>query len=607
MIEDVLKPIVARERASKRKVERRLAAVLGLDIKGYSILISKDEANTHSRVGTALARAVSLIRRFNGRVFSFSGDGLMAEFPSAIDALKCGLRIQIEAWRRNAKGADGEQIEYRIGVNSGDIVAQSGRVGGDVVNIAARLEQIADPGSIFISRMVYEQTQGIIAVPYEYLGETKLKNIRRPLIVYRIPRDACRPAGTLPRASNPLQLAAIADSRPSLAVLPFRTLQQDQSDAYFAEGMVDDIIRALGGLKDLLVIARTSTLSYARTQVDPVRVGRELSVGYTLHGSVRRAGSRLRIAAELNETAAGRVIWADRFDGSAEEIFDLQDRIAIQVTAMIAPHLRDRELRRAMRTRSESMTAYDLVLQALDLFHRNQIGPYLRAGELLQEAIRHDDGFAPAHSYLALWHMLGIAQGWSTDVTASVESAACAAAIAIERDGNDAQALAWYGHTRSFLLRDYTGACYFLDRALEAGPNCAIAWSLSSLTRGYLEDGATAIEHGQHGLRLSPQGPDLYMQEHFLSQAYYVNGDNEEALYWARRSHSHNASHTSNLRVLIASLVQLGMTKEASDLARNMLALDPGFTLSSYANRTPLAGSARDRLVASLRQVGLPE
>jgi TolB-like protein len=249
-----------------------------------------------------------------------------------------------------------------------------------------------------------------------------------------------------------------AEYRPSLAVLPFRTLQKDQSDAYFAEGMVDDIIRALGGLKDLLVIARSSTQMFARAPLDLRRVGHELNVRYVLHGSVRRSDRALRIAVELTEAQSGQVIWADRFDGDLAELFDLQDRIALRVATAIAPHLRERELSRALRKHPAGMTAYDLTLQALDLFPRLDHASITQARELLEQAVAHDPDYAPAYSNMASLHMRWIGQGWSEDEMADRRNAANAARLAIERDRNDAIGLAIYGHVQSYLLKDYTTA-----------------------------------------------------------------------------------------------------------------------------------------------------
>ncbi len=582
---------------------------------GYSALMERNEEETHRRVGDELDRFRREIEKSHGRVFSFAGDGLMAEFPSAVEALKCALRVQAEAGKRNAKLPADEWILFRIGINSGELVLQKGRTGGTAVNIAARLEQIAEPGGISLSSSVFEQARRIVTASYEFLGERRLKNIRDPVAVYGIRAAACSAwmgMPSLPRQIGPAipdagPLQTTAEYRPSLAVLPFRTLQEDQSDAYFAEGMVDDIIRVLGGLKELLVIARSSTLMFARAPLDLRRIGHELDVRYVLHGSVRRSGGILRIAVELSEAQSGQVIWADRFQGDLAQLFELQDRIATRVVTAIAPHLRERELSRALRKHPASMTAYDLTLQALDLFYRMDPASMTQARELLEQALSHDPDYAPAYSHMASLYMRWIGQGWSEDEMADRARAANAARLAIERDRNDAVALAIYGHVQSYLMKDYTTATDYLNRALTVGPSCAWAWGYGSLTCGYLGDYETAVARAENAVRLSPLGPDAFWLEHYLSQAYYLTGRYEDAVGWGRMSAAHAGANTSNLRSLIASLVALGELDEARTVAQRLLQLAPTFRLTTFLTRTPLRAEVRDLFAERLKLAGVPE
>jgi adenylate cyclase len=601
--------------SGRQRIERRLAAILGADIMGYSALMERNEEETHHRVGTELDRFRREIERSHGRIFSFAGDGLMAEFPSAVEALKCSLRVQADATRRNAGLPPDEQIRFRIGLNSGELVLQKGRTGGTAVNIAARLEQIAEAGGVCLSGAVFEQVRRIVGASYEFLGDQRLKNIKDPTPVYAIRAAACSawigmPAlprltrSTLPD-TGPAEIAV--EYRPSLAVLPFRTLQKDQSDAYFAEGMVDDIIRALGGLKDLVVIARSSTQTFAGAPLDLRRVGYDLDVQYVVHGSVRRSGTMLRIAVELSEAHSGQVIWADRFDGDLAELFDLQDRIAIRVATAIAPHLRERELSRALRKHPASMTAYDLTLQALDLFHRMDRASITQARELLEQAAAHDPDYAPAYSHMASLYMRWIGQGWSEDEMADRRRAADAARLAIDRDRSDAIGLAIYGHVQSYLLKDYATAVDYFNRALAVAPSCAWAWGYSSLTYGYLGDYETAVSRAESGVRLSPLGPDAFWLEHYLSQAYYLSGRYEDAVGWGRMSAAHAGANTSNLRSLITSLVALAEMDEARAVAQRLLQLAPTFRLTTFRARTPLRGEVRDLFAERLKLAGVPE
>lgn len=596
---------------TQRRMERRLAAILGADIKGYSILMAADEEATHRRVGAAMARVIREVERHNGRVFFQAGDGLMAEFPSAVEALKCGLRVQCDACRRNARLSADQRIDFRVGINSGEIVVRKGQTGGHAVNVAARLEPMADPGGILLSQAVFDQVSRVVSVQYDHRGEFRLKHIREPVVAYRIAPETCCTWTGMPalarRSARTPALDITPEYRPSLAVLPFRSLQADQADAYFAEGMVDDIIRVLAGLKELFVIARSSTLGFARAPLDLRRVGHELDVRYVLHGSVRRAGEQLRIAVELNDLESRQLIWADRFDGGVNEIFELQDRIAVRVANAVAPHVRERELVYAARKHPSSLTAYDLTLRALDHLYRMDRASFFRAHELLGEALAHDQDYAPAYSHLAYWHVTCVGQGWSQDVQGHIAAAEAAARSAIERDRNDPLALALFGHYHSYLRKDYARAAELLDRALAVGPSNAWAWSLSSLTCGYVGELDAALKRAELAVRLSPIGPDAYWHEHVLSQADYLRGQYKDAVAWGRVSEAHCGAQTSNLRTLIASQVALGNMQEARRIAHRLLEVDPTFRLAGFKAKTPLGGDVREQFAGRLRLSGLPE
>jgi len=370
--------------------------------------------------------------------------------------------------------------------------------------------------------------------------------------------------------------------------------------------MVDDIISALGGLKDLVVIARSSTQTYAGAPLDLRRVGFDLDVRYVVHGSVRRSGKMLRIAVELSEAQSGQVIWADRFDGELAHLFDLQDRIAMRVATAVAPHLRELELSRALRKHPASMTAYDLTLQALDQLSRMDRVSLVRAREMLEQAIAIDPEYAPAYSRMASLHLRCVAQGWSENEISDRMTAASNARLAIERDRNDAVALAIFGHIQSYLLKDYSIATDYFDRAMTVGPSCAWAWGYSSLTCGYLGDFATAVARAEKAVRLSPLGPDAFWFEHFVSQAYYLSGRYDDAVAWARMSDAHNRANTANLRCFIASLAALNQLDEARQVASRLLQLAPTFRLATFRSRTPLQGSVADIFAERLGSAGVP-
>jgi adenylate cyclase len=611
MIRGIYRPSAIADLAGRRRIERRLAAILGADIVGYSALMGRAEEATHRRVGAELDRLIREIEKSHGRVFSFSGDGLMAEFPSAVEALKCALRIQADAGKRNAHLPPDERIVFRIGINAGEIVLNQDRAGGNAVNIAARLEGIADPGGIALSEAVYQQVHRVVATGYKFFGEQYLKNIRDPVGVHMIPATECsawRGMPALKRQTVAVGASDVAtDYRASLAVLPFRLQNKDQTDAYFAEGIVDDIIRALDGLKDVLVIARSSTQVFARSPLDVRRIGHELDVRYVMHGSVRRVRDSLRIAVELCEAQTGTIIWVNRFDGELPELFDLQDRIATQVLTSVAPHLRGRELTRALRKHPESMTAFDLTLQALDFFYRMERDAIDEAQRLLLSAVKHDPGYAPAHTHLASLQMTRLGQGWVNNLEEVAEAVRRAAAAAVQLDRSDALALAFYGQYQSFVLKDFRAAQETHERAIAIGPNCAWAWGLSSLPLGYVGEAATAVTRAERAVRLSPLGPEAYWHEHFLAQALYLSGRYDDAVAWGRLSAAHAKANTSNLRTLTAGLVASGDLNSAQEVAGQLLQLVPDFNLREWRRRTHFSGETAVAFVSRLRQAGLPE
>ena len=596
--------------SGRRQVERRLAAVMAVDIAGYSAMMGSDEEATHRRVGKGFERVFREIEKYRGRVFTFAGDGIMAEFSSAVEALKCALRVQAEIARRNMRQPEDQRFRYRIGINSGEIMIEGERTGGTTVNVAARLEQIAEPGGICLAGAVFDEVKRVVAADYTALEEQRLKNIRDPVKLCRITAESCANWRGMPKVAHRL-VASIAagrkDYRPSLAVLPFRTLQPDQEDSYFAEGMVDDIIRVLGGLKDMIVVSRSSTLGFGGAMPDLRRIGRELDVQYVLHGSLRRSGEQVRIGVELSEVTTLQSIWADRFEGSMNEFFELQDRIALRTAGSIAPYVREREIRRAGRKDAGSMTAYDLTLQALDLMFLMDREALLRAEGLLAKATELDPDYATAFSHLAYLQLFRISQGWSIDEQRDRMRAADVASHAVEIDRNDAQALAIVGHMRGYLLKDHEWALAILDRAIAAGPSCALAWTFSSFTCGILGDTEAAVLRAQNAIRLSPIGPDAGVwHEHALSQAHYLSGRFDDAIAWGRKAATHG-NQTSNLRCLTASLVAAGKVEEARGVAARLLQVNPSFGLQSFREYTPLRGDVRDLFVDRLRLAGLPD
>jgi adenylate cyclase len=586
--------------ASEPRTQRRLVAVLAADVVGYSRLTEAHEEYTHTWLMRLRKEVLDPgIVVYHGHRIKNTGDGFLAMFDSAHDATQCALSLQRAVAAQTADQPIDQRISFRMAINVADAIIENDDIYGEGVNVAARLQAYAEPGGVVVTSAVAEQIGSVLGVSTIDLGDLYMRNLARPVRVFALRPQAApaRLVGDAPAGSEP---------RPSIAVLPFRKHQTEPEEGYFADGIVDDIIHALGALKELFVISRGSTLGYGGSMIDVRAIGRELGVRYVLYGSVRRSGGRLRIGTELSDTETGAVIHSDQYDGSLADLFELQDRISLNVVKTIAPNVREHELMRALRKHPQNLTAYDLVLQALDLLYRMDHESFSRARGLLQQAMCHDPGYAPAYSYTAYWYVFRVGEIGSAD-PADAAAGAQYAAEAIELNPNDALALAIYGHVQSFLLRNYERAISFLDRALAAGPSSAMAWTMSSATCGYIGDGATAVQRAEQGVRLSPLDARTFWHEGILANAHYINGNYEEAVAWARNAIGRNDSIRFTIRTLIASLAALGRADEAAQAARHLLRVQPDFRLGAYAKRCPFRDSILDKWIARLRSAGLPD
>jgi adenylate cyclase len=474
---------------------------------------------------------------------------------------------------------------------------------GAGVNVAARLEQLASPGGILISAAVRSHVGDAISVPVDDLGDLRLKNITRPVRAFALRVPSASPGLVGVNRGRTAGRAKI----PSIVVLPFKTLGAESSETYFGDGIVEDIIFSLAGIKGLLVIARTSALTYRSGSPDVQTIGEKVGVRYVLSGNVRRTGDRLRIGAELTDLETNSVIWSDRYDGALADLFELQDRLASRIVWSIAPRVRETELARARRKRPSSINAYDLVMQAIDLIYRMKFAEFSRARTLLDKAIELDDSYPAAYTYAALWHIHNVNQGWTNDQEGDSKEAARLAAAAVERDPTDGFSLAVHGHTKSVLFRDYEAATAIFDRALDAAPSNAMAWALSSGTYSYKGDGASAVTRAERGLRLSPVDTQAFYYLAFLCAAHYVNGTFDQAVIWGCKSMELNPNLCSTLRWLIGSLVASGQVEEARHVANELLRVQPRFALSEYARWCPLEATRRSEFLARLKAAGLPE
>jgi adenylate cyclase len=583
-------------------MKRQFAAILFADVAGYSRLMEAFETETHRRLMALILEVIEpAIAAEDGRIVKNTGDGFLACFTRASGAIKAASLIQQEAWQREADYPTERRIAFRMGLHSGDIVVEDRDVYGADVNLAARLQELAEPGGLLISEAVHEQLGGDLTLPSVDLGYIQLKNITQAVRVFGV--AAARDKG-LP---DPGAMSRRSRGIPSIAVLPFSEHGVEPDHNYFGGGLVFDIVSALASLPDFHVISRSSTLKYRGSEPDLRAVSRELGVRYVLCGNIRRRSSRLRISAELVDTETLRAIATYQSEEDEAELFALQDRLTEQVVQTLAPNIRMAELRRIERKRPESFDAYDYFLRGLDLIYRLDREEFEQARHMFQEAIRLDPDYAPPYAFTALWHSILANQGWSLD--RRVESAKVGefSSAALLRDPNNVWALALSGHLRALLLHDYDTAFDLFDRALRSSPNTAFAWSRSSPVFSYVGDGAEATRRAMQALHLSPFDPNIFFTHCALGFAAYTEGDYERAVAWARRSYAENPAYTANLRFLVASLAATEESLEARHFAQILCRLEPGFRvrrfIETYAYRDePL----RVRFAEHLKSAGLP-
>src|SRR6266700_4507612 len=561
-------------------LHHRLASVLAVDVVGYTRLMELDERGTHGRLMNFRFTILHpIVEERRGRIVKNTGDGFLAIFESARDALEAAITMQDEVTKREADHPPDRRIAFRMGLNIADVIVEDHDIYGDGVNIAARLQGYAEPGGIVVSGTFRDAIGGSLGLDAVDLGLLHLRNLSHPVQVISL-----RLPGALTTTFG--EMTGGYEGRASIAVLPFRNLA-GPDEAYFAHGMVDHIIYALAALRELFVISRGSTVGFF-DPVDLRAVGTHLGVRYVLSGSVLRSGPRLRIGTELGDASTGEIIRADEHGGDLDDLFHVQDRIAEEVVKTIAPNVRDRELKKSLRKHPQNMTSYDLVLQAMEPLYQLDYATFSRARGLLQRAIALDPGYAPAFSYAAYWHMFRQGQGWAPDAFADIRTAERLARAAIANDSHDAMALAIFGHAQSYLTKDFERSIGIFDSAIAISPNSAMAWILKAATLCFSGDGPSAVRCAETGVRLSPFDQHVFFAEHILAQAHYVNRNFDQAISWARRADMHNARNTSNLRTLISSLMAIDRAEEAREVANLHAAIVPGFRVSAWAARTPM-------------------
>ena len=546
-------------------VERKLAAIFAADVAGYSALMGRDEVGTLRTLTAYRVIIDRLIASHRGRIFNTAGDSLVADFASAVDAAQCAVAVQDAIAKENADRPADERMRFRIGVHVGDIMVQGQNLFGDAVNVAARLEALAEPGGICISGIVRDYIGAKLPLSFADLGEQQVKNITHPIKIYRIGPE------TSPIASPVAGSALPLPDKPSIAVLPFANMSGDPEQEYFADGMVEEIITALSRIRWLFVIARNSSFTYKGHAVDVKQVGQELGVRYILEGSVRKAGQKVRITGQLIDAFTGAHLWADRFDGSLEDVFELQDRVAASVAGIIEPALQAAEMRRSATRPTSDLTAYDLYLRAyaMLLSSAKQIPEALR---LMEQAIARDPHYGPALAWAATCCVRLLLDDRSQDPAADRLRGADFARRALEVAGDDPVVLVHAAHALAYFGEDIDAMLALVDRALVLSPNFARGWHISGTLRSDAGQPDLAIEHVETSLRLSPRarvGLPLIIigGAHFLARRF------DEAVPKLLLAIQEDQSHPLPYRYLAACYAHMGRLDDAREIVERLRAI----------------------------------
>jgi adenylate cyclase len=582
---------------AEQRVERRLAAVLAADVAGYSRLMGADEEGTLARLNAHRTEFLEpTIAEYHGRVVKRTGDGILVEFGSAVDAARCAIKVQQGMRHRNADVAADQRIEIRVGIHIGDIIVEGGDIFGDGVNIAARLESIAEPGGICISDDAFRQVRGKIDATFKDTGEHRLKNIEQPVRVYQ-----SELSGSEPQSRRVLALP----DKPSIAVLAFNNMSEDPEQEYFSDGITEDIITGLSKNRGIFVIARNSSFAYKRQPIDVSRIGRELGVRYVLEGSVRRAGDRIRISAQLIEAEGRTHLWAERYDRSLTDLFAVQDEITDRIVATVAPELLEAEMQRVRRKEPGTLGAWECAMRAQWHLARMTHEDNTEAIRLAGQATALDPGTTLGLNIAAFAHLYAIAYGWEPVVAQQVMAAYQSASKAVVLDSRDAASHTALAACEAFIGRP-NDAIARLQLALDLNPNFAWAHGNLGFALACLGRGDEAVASFNEALRLSPRDQFSFFWHYLLAFALFVAGKYEEALHAADKSLQENAGAPGAYRVRAASLSQLGRIDEAKSALADFLRLVPDATVASTKKQLPLKRPEDlNRYVEALKRAGL--
>jgi adenylate cyclase len=580
---------------TEQRVQRRLAAILAADVVGYSALMERNEEATYAEFERLKRELIEpCLSRHEGRLIKTTGDGVFAEFVSPLAAMRCAVEMQ------DHLASGGSPFSLRVGINLGDvIVGQDGELYGDGINIAVRLEGIADPGGILISEKVYSEVEGKLDVGFEDRGEQRLKNISKPVRAYAVCAGAHRSPTERLSAAPPLP------DKPSIVVLPFENMSGDPEQEYFADGMVEEIITALSRFKWLFVIARNSSFTFKGKAVDMKEVVRRLGVRYVLEGSVRKASGKVRITGQLIDAATGAHIWADRFERDLTDVFALQDEVTVAVVSAIQPALLQTDIAMATRRRPENLTAYDFYLRAIQQHFLTTREGMAEAIRLAHRALELDPGFASAAASAGGYHMFNVLWDFAIDPQFDRREAVRLSRLALSLDDSDHDVLATAAVISAFLVGDCESEIEMADRAVALNPNSAHAWN----SRGWVYKIAglpeEAVRSFERVIRMSPVDPMQHQSLTGMGYAFIELGRFDEAIVAAKKAFRQNPFFSPAPRCLASAFAHLGRDAEAREAAAHLLQLDPAFTISTWIAR---GGQSNAKLlIEGLRKAGLPE
>jgi adenylate cyclase len=589
------------------RVERRLAAVLAADVAGYSRLMGRDEERTLANLKSFRKALVDpAIAAHRGRIVKTTGDGMLVEFASAVDAARCAVEVQRGMAGQNADVRQDLRIEFRIGIHVGDIIIDDNDIFGDGVNIAARLEGIAEPGGVCISDDAHRQIRGKIDITFDDIGEQTLKNIAEPMRAWHI-RLAGEAAPAIRSSSSPIQVQDLAlPDKPSIVVLPFENMSAEPGQDYLADGIVEAITAALSCIRSFFVIARSSAFTYKGRATNARDIGKQLGVAYLLEGSVQKVGNRLRIIVQLIETEGGAHVWSSRFDGAIDEFFDLEDRITEQVAGALQPSIRIAEIERSGRKRPQDLGSYDYTMRAMPHVWALEKEESAKALELLEKALAIDPKYPLALSLAGWCHAQRSVYTWADDIAESQAMARSLAERAAEMSGDDPVILAVLGAVHTF-VRNHGTARVLLERAVALDPNAAWAWTRLGWLENYADQPQKAIGNFERALRLSPIDPMNFNNYVGIGSAHEVAQEYDKAAALYRRALEERPNANWIYRNLAAVLSGAGRVEEAKQVFAELMRYYPDLTISKFKQAMVFSPAVLDRMAENLRKLGLPD